>query len=480
MLLENKMFLNYESRFDVLNEKPSEIPVELTQAQAIEDLNQCVYLLETSCVSYIEQREKINFQERYNQVLEELKSRPTVRIEYFLMSLLGKLTDGIKDLHSSFSCEITENNQTRTFVRRFIPKTVVYFSSGYFIKKGKHFISTDNSSMMLDGEIPNQKTKIIEKSQLYFVPVLHNSKNLYKAAKFFTWSFPEEKDFLINGQTVNFSKQNFELESSWKSLQSKYRNSRTNYYFIMPDCSMPWDLQKQHYDILHENMNGIRTKKNLIIDNRWNCGGIPLHQLKFFCELFGYNSNIIDDFINRDIPRDEDILEGKCFLSNPIVQKEIEISEKSGDWKYKSRLLNFYKNELTQLQNGKTRWSDNEDPDGPHHHLGEKTSYKGRIILLVDARTASMGEQLYLTIKEDFGYKNIVLVGTNTCGCMSYGNPYQYYLKNSGITLCLSSRTEAFSSDNFAKEYLEGRGLIPDYWATTDVELEETLDCLCK
>jgi len=30
------MFIEYENRFDVLNEKPQSIPLELTQAQAIE------------------------------------------------------------------------------------------------------------------------------------------------------------------------------------------------------------------------------------------------------------------------------------------------------------------------------------------------------------------------------------------------------------------------------------------------------------
>ncbi len=125
-----------------------------------------------------------------------------------------------------------------------------------------------------------------------------------------------------------------------------------------------------------------------------------MKQLKFFTELFGYNSDIIDEFINRDIKNDEDILEGKCLLSNLIVQKEIESTEKNGDWKYKSRLLSFYKNELPKLQ--------------------------------------------------------------------------------SGILVQLSSRTEGFSSDAFNKEYLECRGLIPDYWATTDSELEETLEYFCK
>lgn len=63
---------------------------------------------------------------------------------------------------------------------------------------------------------------------------------------------------------------------------------------------------------------------------------------------------------------------------------------------------------------------------------------------------------------------------------MSYSNPLTYYLKNSGISVQLSSRTEGFSSDTFNKEYLECRGLIPDYWATTDSELEETLEYFCK
>ncbi len=60
------MFIEYENRFDVLNEKAESIPLEITLAQAIEDLNQYVYLLETSCAGFIEQRDKINFPQRHN------------------------------------------------------------------------------------------------------------------------------------------------------------------------------------------------------------------------------------------------------------------------------------------------------------------------------------------------------------------------------------------------------------------------------
>ena len=129
------MFIEYENRFDILNEKPESIPLEITQAQAIEDLNQYVYLLETSCAGFIEQREKINFQERYNQVLNELKNLPTVKTEYFLMTLLGKLAEGIKDLHSVLFCEINDNEQKVNYVRRFTPKTIGYYSDCFFTKK---------------------------------------------------------------------------------------------------------------------------------------------------------------------------------------------------------------------------------------------------------------------------------------------------------------------------------------------------------
>jgi len=62
----------------------------------------------------------------------------------------------------------------------------------------------------------------------------------------------------------------------------------------------------------------------------------------------------------------------------------------------------------------------------------------------------------------------------------SFPEEKDFVIENSGITVQLSSRTEGFSSDNFNKEYLECRGLIPDYWATTDSELEETLEYFCK
>ena len=56
MLSENKMFIKYENRFDVLNEKPSEIPVELTQPQTKEDFGyKNIILVGTNtcdCMSY--------------------------------------------------------------------------------------------------------------------------------------------------------------------------------------------------------------------------------------------------------------------------------------------------------------------------------------------------------------------------------------------------------------------------------------------
>jgi len=82
-------------------------------------------------------------------VLNELKNLPTVKTEYFLMTLLGKLAEGIKDLHSVLFCEINDNNQKILFERRFMPKTIGYYSDCFFTKKDNHFISLDDSSLVL-------------------------------------------------------------------------------------------------------------------------------------------------------------------------------------------------------------------------------------------------------------------------------------------------------------------------------------------
>lgn len=477
----NKPLFPYKASFDILNTPQEITPEYLSQSQALEDLEQCLYLLQTSCASYVEQSNNINIEECYQKIISELKQQDKIQTEYFMTNLLGSLTEGIKDLHSKFFWKHTDsNNETKTFFKNFTPKTTAWFSENLFQKNEDYYIDIKNPSIKLHGLELNMTSKIQEKTQLYFVPVIKDLKHLYRAAKFFTSQSPEEKDFEVEGHKLTFYKQNFDLQNSWNHFREIYNKTENTYYWIMPDHSWSVELQDEYYNYFHNYNETIRNKQNLIIDNRWNYGGIPYKQLKLLLELFGHSTSLVDDEINREVSSDEDILEGTCLLSNPIVQFELNSSQNAPEWKYKSRIVNFYKKQLKELTNGKNHWVYENINYPAWYYLCDKITYKGKIILIVDNKTYSFGEQLYYTITKDFGYKNVVLVGTNTAGCVSYGNPITYYLKNSGIGLSLSSRTDGFSDTKFQKEYIETRGLIPDYWATTDSELEDLLNYLIK
>lgn len=91
------------------------------------------------------------------------------------------------------------------------------------------------------------------------------------------------------------------------------------------------------------------------------------------------------------------------------------------------------------------------------------------IFVLVDGNTASSGESFanMLTLG-----KRVVLVGTNTMGCLNFGNIGQLYLPNSGISLVFGANCSFFQS----LEKTEGIGYFPDLW----VEPEDSLDAVVR
>lgn len=91
------------------------------------------------------------------------------------------------------------------------------------------------------------------------------------------------------------------------------------------------------------------------------------------------------------------------------------------------------------------------------------------IFVLIDDNTGSSGE----TFTNMLGMgKRVVLVGTNTMGCLNFGNAYSLYLPNSGIELQFGANCFFYQS----LEKTEGVGYSPDLW----VEPEDSLDAVVR
>lgn len=91
------------------------------------------------------------------------------------------------------------------------------------------------------------------------------------------------------------------------------------------------------------------------------------------------------------------------------------------------------------------------------------------IFVLIDENTSSSGESFTNMLAMG---KQVVLVGTNTMGCLNFGNVNQLYLPNSGIKLRFGTNFSFYQS----LEKTDGIGYFPDLW----VEPDDSLDAVVR
>lgn len=91
------------------------------------------------------------------------------------------------------------------------------------------------------------------------------------------------------------------------------------------------------------------------------------------------------------------------------------------------------------------------------------------VFVLIDDNTSSSGESFtnMLTLG-----KRVILVGTNTNGCLNFGNATELYLPNTGIELRFGANCCFYQS----LEHTDGIGYSPDLW----VEPEDCLDAVIR
>ena len=91
------------------------------------------------------------------------------------------------------------------------------------------------------------------------------------------------------------------------------------------------------------------------------------------------------------------------------------------------------------------------------------------VFVLIDENTCSSGESFTNMLAMG---KQVVLVGTNTMGCLNFGNVNQLYLPNSGIRLRFGTNFSFYQS----LEKTDGIGYFPDLW----VEPGDSLDAVAR
>lgn len=468
------MEFKYKEEYDkYLQNKNINNKTILSQQEAFEDLDYFMYLLLNASFSCIEKfesrREELN--KKYNIIRGYISQKSSIKVEDFFY-MLKNLVVEINDLHS----HIRHDNLSlySAFGHRKIP----YFSDLCFLKKGEgFFISQDKHHYECNGLEINQNS-IIETEKLYFVPVCNGDKIVYKGVVFSYQNVNIRKLKLDTHRkhiTIKFSRETCDPNRLFDNYH-KYSSNDKIAYWIFPDENWDNEIKNNFWSSIE---NDIKRKKDVIfIDNRANFGGIPYEQMKLIFSLFG-----IEKWFEKHNEKDDidKLLEASVVLSYPISTQFINIINtlKIDDEK-KQKLLSFWETinsknkDFIQIHRNNSK---NFEPWEYNPNVKKDISFKGTIVLIVSNDTSSWGEVIYTFIKENLGYEKIIIIGTNSRGCVAYSNPFQYILPHSNIITTLTSMSDydLHKTENY-KAILEGRGLIPDFWVTNDKELEDVIN----
>ena len=184
--------------------------------------------------------------------------------------------------------------------------------------------------------------------------------------------------------------------------------------------------------------SALKGKKVMILDLRGNGGGndeYAINWIKNFTSKWSGKSAIAWNQITLQSRAGEYIF-SKFMLSLPKVTENVKLEAKSA---------------MEAYRNGKNQWNLNQFL---FHSQTDNTSL---ICVLMDKNNASSGEDVISFLSN---LKNVVLVGTNTAGCMIGNVAVSFVLPNSRLNVACANWLESFNSDVFT----EGVGLKPDIW----------------
>jgi C-terminal processing protease CtpA/Prc len=187
----------------------------------------------------------------------------------------------------------------------------------------------------------------------------------------------------------------------------------------------------------------MRDRKVFVLDIRGNRGGDDDYVLQWVRNYTG-NANLKQLTTGSEI----DQLDSKAggYLFAKTLQNLPKMSEMAQ--RIATSSMEIY-------QDGANTWS------LTRFSPAEQTENPNVIFVLVDKGVASSGEEI---IPELETMKNVVIVGTNSSGCMLSNAEVQIVLPNSKLSVQCGNWLNLYNSKFFA----EGTGFLPDIWDAGD------------
>lgn len=340
---------------------------------------------------------------------------------------------------------------------------VVFFSDVYFEKKGKDYfvVSSSDESIKAGSKYKGKKENLYK--------CLTSSGELYRFGVMSDCSIETAELSLDSGKfTVGLS---FENKMMAQRDTSKVSESEKLLYIKVSDWAFGFDYETEAMtkarallDEIKEASKNAFEKDYVIVDLRGNPGGISNYGEEVLNYLYFANEpKLIGPFTNNL----------KNARKRQIMLMSSEIAYAGSRYNNLGLTASYDPDLYPREYKGIEEKACKEFPS----YKGEK-KFKGKLIILTDCNSASASEY-FVAMARLIDEDNVILVGENTKGCISYGGVLRYYLPESGIILNLSS-VDLSESALFAKNEKwagETYGFMPDYWATNDM-LPETLEVL--
>ena len=340
-----------------------------------------------------------------------------------------------------------------------LPKKETSYYSNLIFKK------EDNNVFLFNTENQNVNTNVIYLDDINKLhPFYYDDELLYRVILFQKENMDEKFDIITNTGPLRMT---LETYSPYQNTNTgpvdinMLETSKSLYIYIANE-----DFHMDNEEFLYEEQTKLtkllkdichcKPEKNIILDFRGNYGG-NYSLLELLLTSVFYHT------VNDD-----------AYFYYPVRQKAYEGTKKVQDPATKPK-------KSREKVNVKEIISE-EFPQAGYEKL------KGNLIILMDQITASAAE-MFIANSFLINKEKVVLVGTDSSGCIESGLVKTFMLTNSKIRITLSqenySNTIAFKGNDHW--HGDGVGFYPDYWCdnenllntviqlTKDYELENVL-----
>lgn len=430
-----------ELSIDELNiELDAQVPKHISMQEAKEDVEYLFYLLSHGYSGYGYFKTKGDFDQAKKDILAKLETRSTLSPESF-SGLLHKHLSFIHDGHFTVGYDTYFQHKDFWYDKNFeIWKT-----------EGEYYFISDNKKWRI--------IKVNEKRPENFIfPSLSpNGEPIYRLG-ILLQSFSDL--LILRAKNENGMEKTFEIRLYRSGFGSKgiFEETSLSGIPIISVGSFSNDYIEQLEKFL-QTAEKYRSEPYLILDIRSNTGGSSEWPRKWIGKFTGHDPE--EYFIYT-------MLFSKTTLMGNINYIKQRLEEYPDNEIYK-QWLDHYEELLDDFEreSGKPHWS---ELTFPNIHMIPNTT---KVIVLIDGRVCSAGEAFIGYLRQ---VENVIFVGENSRGMITFGDNTLHQLPNSKLNLRLPC-TLLFPPD---LKFIEEEGFFPDLWIPTDYALFYVLNAIDK